>query len=463
MFVLQIPFDVDVTPTSATLPTTKFVIGHLDTLPGYGYNTYADLPLTPFGVYSENWSNTPISELQNVRFSDSYGENPAYQSIMNLYIDNTLDISVSGVTSKLKYETFAVSGTIPLLESIVTTESLIVKPEIPIQLTLNDVGVSMSTVMDRELPVYVTLSDLDTYQEYVVTVSPSPSVLDVSVVASSILPQKFTSAQNVISLYQLRLADTIIADVTDQTFESIIPQSLYESGNTSFGQTAFDGFIKNYPNSYQQYNKIITPYVVNTESNYAGQSTVVSYTASGFKYRIYAELSLSELASTTIGELSEYNLELYADTVTDITVKASPSPFIDGHASLPAPQDIFRSKYSREINSTANSLITTNNFITVYNKISGTISSGTSSYSNTTISEYGNTSISLVQSKSFGGTLSTVLGIDTDLVSDFSSGDTLLANNELFTVEAIANATFMTTTTAPTTAYSGVIAYNIPT
>jgi hypothetical protein len=33
----------------------------------------------------------------------------------------------------------------------------------------------------------------------------------------------------------------------------------------------------------------------------------------------------------------------------------------------------------------------------------------------------------------------------------------------LFTVEAVANATFMTTTTAPSTAYSGVIGYKIST
>jgi hypothetical protein len=121
---------------------------------------------------------------------------------MNLYIDNTFDVSMSGVTSRLKYETFAVSGTIPLLESIVTTESLIVKPEIPIQLTLNNVGVSMSTVMGRELPVLITSIDLDTYGEYVVIVSPTPSVVDVSVAATSVTPQKLASAENLILLYE---------------------------------------------------------------------------------------------------------------------------------------------------------------------------------------------------------------------------------------------------------------------
>jgi hypothetical protein len=463
-FVIQTPFEINVTSTSATLPTTKFVIGHVDTLPGYGYNIYDNLPLTPFGVYGDDWSVTPISAIQNVRFSDLYGENPAYQSIMNLYVEDTLDISVSGITSKLKYETFAVSGTIPLLESIVTTESLIVKPEIPIQLTLNDVGVSMSTVMNRELPVFVTLSDLNTYGEYVVIVSPTPSVVDVSVAASSILPQKFASAQNLISLYELRFGNAIIDDVSGQTFESITPQSSYESGNTTFGQTTFNGVIKNYPNSYQQYNKIITSTPVDLSSLSTNQNVVVGYIASGFKYRTYGEILLSDLASTIIGDVSSYGFETYYDTTNDLTIKASPSPFADGQASLPAPQDIFRSKYSRQINSNANSIVDFDTgSVTIYNAIAGTISSGNTTYSSLTLNEYSSALLSYVQNKTFESTVNTVLGVGTNLISNFSSGNTLLANSELFTVEAVANATFMTTTTAPSTAYSSVIGYKIST
>ena len=61
----------------------------------------------------------------------------------------------------------------------------------------------------------------------IVIVSPTPSVLDVSVVASSITPQKFASAQNLISLYEFRFGDAIIDDFSGQTFESITPQISY--------------------------------------------------------------------------------------------------------------------------------------------------------------------------------------------------------------------------------------------
>jgi hypothetical protein len=462
-FVIQTPFEVNVTSTSATLPTTKFVISHQDTLPGYGYNRYGDLPMTPRGVYGEDWSVVPISYLQDTRFSDFYGENPAYQSIMSLYIDNTFDVSVSGITSKLKYETFAVSGTIPLLESIVTTESLIVKPEIPIQLNVNDVAISMSTTaMERELPVFVTLADLDTYGEYVVVISPTPSLLDVSVAASSILPQKQQNAENLISLYKIQLQDVTILDSAAATFDSLLPQSSYEGTIGSFANSTFETSYLNYPLSYQEYNKIITPATIDSSSLSTSENIVVSYTASGFKYRTYGEILLSDLESVTIDAVSSLTFDSYYDTVGDRTIKASPSPFADGQATRPAPQDIFRSKYSRQINSNANSIVDFDTgSVTIYNTIAGTISSGNTTYKSLTLNEYSSALLSYVQNKTFESTVNTVLGVGTNLISNFSSGNTLLANSELFTVEAIANATFMTTTTAPSTAYSGVIAYKI--
>ena len=90
---------VHISPASSSVisdtipsPAKKMFVTKTDILPGYGQQTYGSLPLTPFGVYQENWANTTISSVQGIRFSDLYGENPAYQSILNLYVDNTITV-----------------------------------------------------------------------------------------------------------------------------------------------------------------------------------------------------------------------------------------------------------------------------------------------------------------------------------------------------------------------------------
>jgi hypothetical protein len=543
--------------------------------------------LTPFGVYSDDWSVVPISVLQNARFSDLYGENPAYLSIMNLFIDNTLDLSVSGITSKLKYETFAVSGTVPILQSIVTTESLIVKPEIPIQLTLNDVGVSMSTQMERELPVLVTLADLDTYGEYVVIISPTPSVLDVSVAASSVLPQKFASAQNLIALYNIQLKDVAILDVAGNVFGDDLPQNAYEGIIGSFANSTFEASYLNYPLSFQEYVKILP--VTTTEMNNlsVNREIIVRSEGNGFRYTIYDDGLLSDYASTPISALADFTFDTNLGTTTyDVTIKATTSPYTSGQSARRNPTDIFRDEIRIEIESASDgyglpygdlpvsslsgyaisdtlydrplsletfgttypSLYTASDY-TTYAKIAGTVSSANAGFETLPISAYSEIAIDVVDesllsdlvpivigattgltqpSQNLSGTNSntgfffygwgdepssddltfssiqvgwTVVGQPTwvvtavgdgstnynvtisggefasggtyrftgmiiggtNFVSDFSFGDVFVANNEYFTVESVANTTYMITDRLPANAFSGVVAYKIPT
>ena len=497
-FVIQTPFEINVTATSATLPTTKFVIGHLDTLPGYGYNTYGDLPMTPFGVYGDDWSDTPISVLQNIRFSDLYGENPAYQSIMNLYIDNTLDLSVSGITSKLKYETFAVSGTIPLVLSIVTTESLKIKPEIPIQLNVNDVAISMSTTeMKRELPVFVTLADLDTYGEYVVIVSPTPSVLDVSVVASSILPQKFASAQNLISLYELDIKDVALLDVAGSTFNSLLPQNVYEGTISDFANSTFETAYLNYPLSYQEYVKVLSTTSTDLNNLSVNREIVINPSSNGFKYTLYDDLLLSDFASTPISTLSDITFDTnFGTTQDDITIKATTSPYTSGQSPKKSPTDIFRGEIELKVESvldgyalpygdlpvsslseyaisdtlydralsaetfgtTYPSLYTSSEYIT-YAKIAGTVSSANAGFSGLPISTFSSTPINSFSGLLLSDLVPFVVGSGTNFVSDFSLGDVFSANNEYFTVSSIANTTYMVSDRLPASTFTNVFAY----
>jgi hypothetical protein len=501
-FIIQTPFELNVTATSATLPTTKFVISHQDILPGYGDNIYGNLPMTPFGVYNEDWSVVPISVLQDARFSDLYGENPAYQSIMNLYIDNTIDLSVSGITTKLKYETFAVSGTIPLLESIVTTGSLIVKPEIPIQLSLNDVGISMSTVMDRELPTFITLADLDTYGEYVVIVSPTPSVLDVSVAASSILPQKFASAQNLVALYDIRLKDIAILNVAGNVFGDDLPQNAYEGTIGSFANSTFETSYLNYPLSYQEYVKILP--ITTTEMNNlsVNREIVVRSEGNGFRFTIYDDLLLSDYETSPISALADFTFDTnFGTTIHDVTIKATTSPYTSGQSAKPNPTDIFRgeilvktqsepSAYDtlyEDIRISAFQTLTFNDVVPgttdiigqqtfgsvypqapqtsatyiKYAKIAGTVSSDTQNYSLFTIDDYSEIPIGDVDEVVFSASAPVVVGTGTNFETDYDVYDVFVANNEYFTVEAIANTTHMVVDRQPINQYSNVFAYKV--
>ena len=49
----------------------------------------------------------------------------------------------------------------------------------------------------------------------------------------------------------------------------------------------------------------------------------------------------------------------------------------------------------------------------------------------------------------------------TNFVSDFSLGSVLVANNEYFTVDSIANTSYLVTDRLPANAFSGVFAYKI--
>lgn len=289
--LVEIFTHLNVTGTSATLPTTKFVIGHVDTLPGYGYNTYGNLPMTPRGVYGDDWSFAPISRLQNVRFSDLYEENPAYQTIYTL-IDKIPPV----------------------------------------------VNIGISDTQIEYMPIISSLGFMN-------------FVTEVTITASSVTPQKLASAENVISLYEEIISNSKISDSENLTFNSLTPQSSYEGGSTTFAVSNFNSIYKNYPNIYSDYVK--------------------------------------------------------------------------------------------------------------YVKIGGTVSSTSIFYSEFTIGSYQNIVIDDISSKSFNSYAGCVVGTGTNFVTDFSISDAFVANSEYFTVESIANTTFMVIDRLPENAFSGVVAYKI--
>jgi len=95
-FVIQVPFELDVTSSPLQLPTTKLVVSYINPIPAYGI-TYEDIPLFSTGVFGDDWINTPISTLASVAFSDPYDESPAYQSVYSITnkVPNVVSLEIS--------------------------------------------------------------------------------------------------------------------------------------------------------------------------------------------------------------------------------------------------------------------------------------------------------------------------------------------------------------------------------
>jgi hypothetical protein len=99
------------------------------------------------------------------------------------------------------------------------------------------------------------------------------------------------------------------------------------------------------------------------------------------------------------------------------------------------------------------------NETTKYNKIVGTVSSANTTIANFTTSSFANTPISVISSIAFNQNESAIVGTGTTFLTDFAYGNRLLANNEIFSVFAVANNTTMLVDKFPTSSFSGVIAY----
>jgi hypothetical protein len=543
-FVIQTPFDLDVTATSATLPTTKFVVSKLDILPGYGENTYGNLTFVPYGVYNDDLGASPISALQDVRFSDLYSENPAYVSIMNLFIDNEISVIVS-TESNLKYTIQKFGGNVPVVDSIITTESLTPIPEIFINLTA-DISTTQLTEMKRVLPVINTsLSNLDVVQEYVLSghgvrykkyaddlilyyetiainalantalddfiISPSSQVdmnVEMVVSASSILPQKFASAQNLVFLYRIDLGDVSIAEVADETFTDLLLQSVYEGTSATYETSTFETIYNVQPKQYQEYIKVLPATTTEMNNLSVNREIVVRSEGNGFRFTIYDDLLLSDYETSSISALADFTFDTnFGTTIHDVTIKATTSPYTGGQSAKPNPTDIFRgeilvktqsepSAYDTlydDVRISAFQTLTFNDVVpgttdiigqqtfgavypqapqtsatyVKYAKIAGTVSSANAEFSTLSLSTFSTTAIDLLDDSLLSDLAPIVIGSGTDFSNEslplgFAVGGIFVANNEYFIVESIANTTFMTTDRLPASPFSGVVAYRIP-
>jgi hypothetical protein len=82
-------------------------------------------------------------------------------------------------------------------------------------------------------------------------------------------------------------------------------------------------------------------------------------------------------------------------------------------------------------------------------------------YKDLLLSDFANTPVSVLSNFTFSETLSLIVGNGTIFTSDFINGDTLLANNELFTVVLLINDTALTIDKNPSLPFQDVFAYKV--
>jgi len=440
--IIQVPSQLDVTSTSASLPATKFVVSYNNTFGAYSV-TYGELPLgATGGVYEDYFGEATIESLSSITFDTIYYENPPYQS----------------------------------------------------QYTLTDkvpVVVDVSAQFDREfVPIISPLGLL------------SP-VIEMIVSASSVQPQKYQAAENIISLFGVKLQDLTVLEVAGATIEDLLAQSVYSGTSETIANSTFETYYRNFQTSSQEYHKILVNVNTDASTISVGKEIIVREEGSGFRYRTLQEGVLSDYGSTALSTYSSSRFEEYLDTIPWNTIPVSPSPLPDGQAvSGPQPQDIFRGEIVVTRKTTTQAYDTTYESLTLsllddvaisseipgtggllyqdavfgeyypqspvtvgdyvkYGKIDGLVTSGADAYSSLTLEDYQETPIELVDSTKMESTASIVSGAGTDFPTDYNPQDVFEANNEYFRVEAIANTTYMVVDRHPATSYSNAFAYKV--
>jgi hypothetical protein len=193
-----------------------------------------------------------------------------------------------------------------------------------------------------------------------------------------------------------------------------------------------------------QYTKILSSNV-NTQSSYSQSNVLVSYQSNN-------ALEINSTSSTSIivpkQAIGVYGTAKYKDVAIGYLSDALISDYFSNSFLDPSTQPLTEIIVESEVNK--------------YIKIAGTISSANITYGDFTISSFSSTPIANLASVSFGDSQSGVIGSGTNFVSDFSSGSVLLANNEYFKVNTIANTTAMFIDRFPMNSFSGVYGYKVP-
>ena len=324
--VKQIPASSDASVSS--LPVD---VEHVNTYysRGFRYTIIDSVSLATFG-------NDQISTIADNRFEQYYS------TVDSLTIPMTTSPLISGQAEGGEEPTDIFHREFNIEIFTLLDASISIEPyQVSESISTNDIE------LDREIPILMSFDiSTEAHRELRVIVSPEPSVTDTVVTFSSVAPQKFQSAEGIVSAYGILLGESIILDSFGATFNSSYPQSLYDESGLVYANSSFQNYFRTAPQAETAFSKILVPVITETIVDNTYTELVVQYEASGFRYSTIGETNLSEFASEAVSDRSLNRFEQFYQITPDITIKASPSPLVTGQSEGGKEStDIFRGEY----------------------------------------------------------------------------------------------------------------------
>lgn len=405
-------------------PVKKLVVAYTQTFDGYSETTYGDLLLEDYEIYT-------IDEFEEILFSDIFGGELPYKPneyVLHLVPGGEDEESISNVEVNIPYN----------------------------RITYHLESLGLANV------------------EFTMIIA-----------ASSVVPQKLQTAESLTRAYGVTFEDLTIDEISGSTFETYIPENefIYQIKDRTFASV--------YRSSPRSFREIVVSYENTISSEIESSTQIIVEFSPGYAYdllsnrsiRDYSSNSISELSTNLIGGILGYSSDGSSiqvspsqwpngqnpngEEITDVFFKEytkvipteNPSVYFYDELDISVFSEDTISELSSETFGSVYDNIVTQLTINSQQKISGTVSSSSESYSLVPLSTFANSSIQSLSSTNINNIAPTVIGNGTNFTSDFSVGDKFIANNELFLVDAIANSTFMFVDISPSTAYSNIFAY----
>ena len=215
----------------------------------------------------------------------------------------------------------------------------------------------------------------------------------------------------------------------------LLPETSVSAGfSQTLGQTTIAEVQDEYFFNYFQENEF-TPPVLFTDATF--DTFYATYSEISTKYDIISPGTVSNVSSDAVSSKLKYEHILHEDTSTNDTSKY----LVEYRTSSNATLSFANSAYASQA------------------KISGTVSSITTTFANVVVGAYDSLPISTISGRTFNDVASVVIGSGTSFTTEFIHDDIFIADNQYFIVDGIANNTYMTVDVPATPSYSGVFAY----
>jgi hypothetical protein len=412
------------------------------------------------------------------------------------------------------YRTYPFSET-EMVQRIITVEDGTITPNRELVVAYSATGTRPIAYFDTPISVFEndTLAQrrtehfevyYDTVGAGFISVFPSPLSTGQAITSKSekdiFRTEMVQQVKTITPITAQSMADAILADAANETFEDFSPESENYGLPVTYGDNTFNNYFRTFAKlTTEMVRQIPVSGDASAPENHDRQF-VVSYIATGFRFALFAEGVFEDYQSDQIATLADIPLNEVLNTVYDNTIKASPSPTELGFSGQTRLRgDVFQneivvkpntnvSPYDTQFEDLDIEILSNLTFATVvpgtesligdqqlnaeylqapltlsnyirYAKVPGSVSSLEVNLSEVTLDDYSETPLESVDGDSFSNTVPFVVGTGTNFTSDYDLFDVFEANNEYFLVEAIANTTHMIVDRHPMSPYSGVYAY----